>query len=618
MLKRLYLTLLTLIAATTTSLFSQTIERVEPPNWWVGMEHNELQLLVYGDEIADLDVRIPSGFIDFKTLTKVENPNYLFLDITIDENTPPGLYPIQFFKGDTKIFTYDYPVKERDPNSAVRKGFNTTDVIYLITPDRFANGDPDNDSINGMEDRLNRDGNFGRHGGDIQGIRDHLDYIADLGFTAVWLNPVLENDMPRASYHGYAATDFYAVDRRFGTNEEYKELINAAEERGMKVIMDMIMNHSGSQHWFVLDPPMDDWINHQGDFKQTTHMRQTNLDPYASEYDKKAFSDGWFVRSMPDLNQRNEFMSRYLIQNTLWWIEYSGISAIRMDTYPYPDKDFMTDWTCSVMQEYPDFNIVGEEWSLNPVIVSYWQAGKETHDGYKSCLPSVMDFPLQSAVSDGLSEEENWNSGFIKAYEMLANDFLYPDPSNLVIFPDNHDMDRFYTQVNSDFDLYKMGMIYYATMRGVPQFYYGTEILMDNNGHPGDHGVIRTDFPGGWEGDPVNAFTGDGLTDQQKEAQNYLKHLLNWRKNSELVHYGDLMQFAPEQGVYSYVRYNDKDRLLVIFNKRSESVQVPMSKYQEIISGFRSAYDVINNRDIEIGDRLEVPPRTALLFEFKK
>ena len=354
-----------------------------------------------------------------------------------------------------------------------------------------------------------------------------------MGFTAIWLNPVLENDMPDYSYHGYAATDFYKVDQRFGSNEEYRALIAKAKDKGIKIIMDMILNHCGSEHWFVKDMPTDDWVNFGGEYVNTSHRRNTVQDIHASEYDKRMFSDGWFVKTMPDLNQRNPLLATYLIQNTIWWIEYSGLSGIRMDTYPYPDKDFMTDWTCAIRAEYPNFNTVGEEWVNNPAIVSYWQEGKDNHDDYTSCLPSLMDFPIQYALAQALvQEEKQYGSGLIELYKMLSQDFLYADPYSLVVFPDNHDMDRFFTQVNEDLDLFKMGIAYILTLRGTPQLYYGTEILMDNEGAPGDHGIIRTDFPGGWKGDEVNGFTGKGLSEQQKEAKAYIKKLLNWRKTN--------------------------------------------------------------------------------------
>jgi glycosidase len=439
-----------------------------------------------------------------------------------------------------------------------------------------------------------------------------------MGFTAIWLNPILENDMHTYSYHGYAATDFYKADSRYGSNEAYRKLSKDAKAKGIKMIMDMIVNHCGSEHWFVKDPPTDDWINFGGEYVQTSHRRFANQDIHASEYDKKHFSDGWFVETMPDMNQRNELMADYLIYNTIWWIEYVDLAGIRMDTYPYPDKDFMARWTCAVMSEYPHFNIVGEEWITNPAIVSYWQRGKVNHDGYTSCLPSLMDFPLQDALKKGLTQVDHAHfSGLVVLYETLGMDFLYADPDNLVVFPDNHDMDRFYTQVGEDFELFKMGMAYVTTVRGVPQIYYGTEILMENSRYPGDHGFIRSDFPGGWAGDEVNALTGAGLSPKQKEAQNYIKRLLNWRKTNKVIHEGKLMQFSPNKGIYAFVRYCDAGKVMVIFNKNAKDTAVDMARYAEITEGYKTGTDVVTSKVYNVRGTMTVPAKTALVLELE-
>ena len=582
------------------------------------MHHNEIQLLVYGENISSLSPAIESSLVSLEKIIRVENPNYLFLYVTISENAKPSEVMISFYDDDKLVEEYPFELRQREPKRADIDGFDSSDVMYLITPDRFANGNADNDEIRGMKEKPNRSFKGGRHGGDIKGILDNLDYISDMGFTAIWLNPVLENDMPEYSYHGYAATDFYQVDRRFGSNEDYKNLVEEAGEKGIKVIMDMIVNHSGSEHWFVKDPPASNWINFQDNFKQSNHRRNTVQDLYASKYDKIHFTDGWFVETMPDLNQQNELLGDYLIMNTLWWIEYSGISGIRMDTYPYPDKEYMSRWTCAVMSEYPQFNIVGEEWANNPAILSYWQQGKQNHDGYTSCLPSLMDFPLQDALSKGLTEsEQTYGSGLIKTYEMLTLDFLYADPENLVIFPDNHDMDRFFTQVNNDFELFKMGMAYTATMRGTPQIYYGTEILMHNNDDPGDHGIIRTDFPGGWPGDDVNGFTGEGLTELQKEAQSYIKKLLNWRKEKEVLHSGRMIHFAPENGIYVYFRYDDSEKVMVILNKNKAQTDLELDKFSEMLNNHSTAKDIITGRNYYLESSITLDNRGAYILEIK-
>ena len=380
----------------------------------------------------------------------------------------------------------------------------------------------------------------------------------------------------------------------------------------------MIPNHCGSEHWFFKDPPMEDWINNQSGFKQTSHRRETIQDIHASEIDKKDHIDGWFVETMPDLNQKNQKMSTYLIQNTLWWIEYAELSGIRVDTYPYSDKDFMSDWTYVVMDEYPNFNIVGEEWSDNPSLISYWQKNKVNHDGYVSYLPTLMDFPLQISFVEALNDDFGWGKGFVKPYRTLANDFVYPNPNNLLIFPDNHDMARFYTQVNNDLDLFKMGIVYYSTMRGIPQFYYGTEILMNSNENPGDHGLIRTEFPGGWPDHLKNAFTGDGLSKDEKQTQLFFKELLNWRKNNKVIHKGKLIQFSPkENGVYSFFRVFEGQLVWVIFNRNNSSRIIDTSRFKELILNKEFGYDVLNKKRVSIINSIEIDKKSALIIEIE-
>ena len=598
------------------TVFAQIIERMEPPNWWTDMEHNSVEVLLYGENIGSLAPQLNSKQVRLEQTIRVENPNYLFLKLIILPEAKAEDLRIHFYDKKKKITSVVFPIYERD-RSISRKGFDSSDVMYLITPDRFANGDPSNDEFADMkEDKINRSDDGGRHGGDLLGIENRLDYIFDLGFTALWLNPILENDMYINSYHGYAATDFYRVDARYGTNEQYRLLCAKAQQKGIKVIMDMILNHCGSEHWFVKDPPNKDWINNKNTYVQTSHRRTTHQDPYASEYDKKAFVDGWFVETMPDLNQKDAQMANYLIQNTLWWIEYSGVTGIRMDTYPYPDKDFMSDWTKAVMKEYPDFTIVGEEWSLNPAVVSFWQRGKTNKNGYLSSLTSVMDFPIQEAFKQALIEKENWNTGWIKVYEMLGNDHLYADPFNLVIFPDNHDMDRFYTQVNNDADLLKMGLVYFATMRGIPQFYYGTEIGMKND-LPG-HGQIRSDFPGGWTGDAVDGFSGRGLSSIEKDIKEFTRKLLNWRKSKPVIHLGNLIQFAPENGVYTFFRYNDEETIMVLFNKNDEMVEHKLSKYEEMLGDFTHAANIMGETTVRLDGKLNLSGKKAYIFSLSK
>lgn len=593
------------------------IERVEPPNWWVGMKTNDLQILVYGNSINDLIPKISNSNIELTSFNKVQNENYLFLNISISENAKPDEVEIDFYKNNVLVDRYIFSLLEREKNASNVEGFDSSDVMYLITPDRFANGDSKNDDIKSMYERPNREYNRGLHGGDIQGIINHLDYIKDLGFTTVWLNPVLENNMKKSSYHGYSTTDYYKVDPRFGTNELFRELSINAKEKGIKLVMDMIPNHCGSEHWFFKDPPMDNWFNNQSGFKQTSHRRETVQDIYASEIDKREHADGWFVETMPDLNQKNQKMSKYLIQNTLWWIEYARLSGIRVDTYPYSDKDFMSDWTLAIMDEYPNFNIVGEEWSDNPIVISYWQKDKINHDGYVSYLPTLMDFPLQISFTEALLDDFSWGNGFIKPYKTLASDFLYPNPNNLLIFPDNHDMTRFFTQVNNDIDLFKMGIVYYSTMRGIPQFYYGTEILMNSDENPGDHGLIRTEFPGGWPDHSKNAFTGDGLSYKERQTQLFFKEILNWRKDNKVIHNGKLIQFAPKGGIYSFFRILNNKMVWVIFNRNNSPETLETSRFDELIENYEIAFDVINKKKVSISEKIIINAKSALILEIE-
>ena len=590
------------------------IERVEPPNWWVGMNNTELQLLVYGENIGYCKPKIDYRGVTIRQIIQVENSNYLFLDLHLSEAVQPGNMAINFYQNDQLTTTYAYELKARERVGTDIKGFDSSDVLYLITPDRFANGDANNDAVKGLLQQPNRADWGGRHGGDIAGINRHLDYLSDMGFTAVWVNPLLENNMENYSYHGYSTTDFYQVDARFGSNEDYRQLVENCRQKNIKFIMDMIVNHCGLNHWWMKDLPTGDWINQWDGYTETNHRKTLLQDPYAADIDHKIFTDGWFVPTMPDLNQRNPLMAQYLIQNSIWWIEFLGIAGIRMDTYPYPDMDFMTEWTEKVMNEYPHFNVVGEEWFEWPSIVSYWQKGKNNPNGYTSELKSVMDFPVQAAAVKALTEQETWKTGFIGLYEMLAQDFLYADPQNLVVFPDNHDMSRFYTQLGEDYDLYEMGMVFFLTTRGIPQLYYGTEILMTNPKST-DHGEIRSDFPGGWQGDTINAVTGQGLTDQQKTAQDFVQKILNWRKNKPVIHQGKLVHFIPENGIYVYFRYDEEEKIMVILNKNDTPYYLDLKRFSEMLDGVSIGTDVLSGNKFEMSNGINLTEKGALILE---
>jgi len=593
------------------------IERVEPPNWWVGMKSNDLQLMIYGKDISTSIVLVDYPGVSLVSLEKTDNPNYLFLNFEIGNETLPGTMELIFQKKKGKAIKHKYSLLKRDSGSANRNGFDNSDVMYLLMPDRFANGNPENDIIKEMRETVvDRKDITGLHGGDIKGVSNNLDYIADMGFTAIWFNPILENDMDRSSYHGYSTTDFYKIDPRFGSDEEFLQLARLAKEKDIKIIMDMIFNHIGSRHWWMEDLPASDWINYYPDFVSCNHRRTVNQDPYASDYDRKLMVDGWFVKTMPDMNQRNPKLATYLIQNSIWWIEHAGLAGIRMDTYPYPDKHMMAEWNKRVLDEYPDFNIVGEEWSMNPGLISYWQKGQTNVDGYDGQIPSMMDFPLQSALSQSLNEEDNWNTGWIKLYEAISNDFLYPDPYNLVIFPDNHDMPRFYMQLGMNQNLYKLGITYILTTRGIPQIFYGSEILMTHT-ESNHHGHIRKDFPGGWEGDLKNGFTGEGLTKEEKEMQEFFKILLNWRKENPVIHTGKMIHYAPEDGVYVYGRYNDNKTVMVMLNKTNDKKTILTKRFEELMGSYSIGINVISGETVELLPEIIIPAQTGLVLELK-
>jgi glycosidase len=600
---------------------SSQIERVEPPNWWVGFKQSNLQLLVKGKGISAYTPEIDYPGISIEKVNKAKSPNYLFIDLKLNSDTKPGIFTIVFDVKGKKKLKFEYALKERAKEGKDYLGFDSSDVIYLITPDRFANSNPDNDIVQGLkETAIDRKDDYARHGGDIQGITDHIDYISDMGFTAIWSCPLLTNDMDNSSYHGYAITDLYEIDPRFGTLQDYTDLSAKAKEKGVKLIMDQVANHCGIEHWWMKDLPFEDWINHQSKFEAgektiySNHRRTTNQDIYASKIDAIGMTDGWFVDSMPDLNQNNPFMATYLIQNSIWWIETAQLGGIRQDTYPYPDKVFMSNWAGAIMNEYPNFSIVGEEWSYNPLLVGYWQQGANNHDGYESNLKSTMDFPMQRKIVEALMEDEKWDEGLVKIYEGLSNDFHYPSPKDIMIFPDNHDMDRIHTQFNEDPVLTKMAMAYLLTLPRIPQLYYGTEILMQNSAKPGDHGLIRTDFPGGWEGDTVDAFSGEGLSTSALDMQKYLRTLLQFRKNSTTIHEGRTVHFSPKDGVYVMFRVTDNNVVVLVLNKNEESYELDLSKFKEMGLEDKPLQNIITGQEIVWKDSLRLEEKGATIL----
>ena len=597
--------------------------RVEPPNWWVGMANAELQLLIKADDIGDFQVKLKKGRDQLiKNVHQADSPNYLFIDLDLSSVKKPEKLVFEFSKG-TSRFKYEYELRELEFGSEKIEGFNSGDAVYLITPDRFVNGDESNDQVSGLKEQtVDRSHDYKRHGGDIAGIIKAIPYLNDLGMTAVWSSPLLVNDMAEQSYHGYAITDFYKVDPRFGSLQEYRLLVDELRNRKMKLIMDQVNNHCGSNHWWMGDLPFSDWINGQeafltsGEITYSNHRRTTIQDPYAAQKDRDAMLEGWFVSAMPDLNHRNPFMARYLIQNSLWWIETLGLGGIRQDTYPYNDPTFMAEWAQAIQTQYPKFTIVGEEWSYNPLRVGYWQQSAPNADGYESHLPSVFDFPLQKALVDALTNKESWDKGLVEWYTALSNDFYYANPKALVFMGDNHDMDRLYTQLSEDINLHHMALALLAMAPRTPQLYYGTEILMQNTAKPHDHGLIRTDFPGGWHGDKINAFTKSGLTSEQKATQTLFAKLFQLRSRSEAMRFGETLHYAPNDGVYVISRFAENEKLVLFLNKNEEDRQIDLSDYKEL-QGYDRYYDPINEVESSTSKLVKIRSRSFLLIQMK-
>lgn len=594
-----------------------TSVHVEPPNWWAGMKSPELQLMVYADNIGHARAAIDYPGVQLKESIAVENPNYLFLNLRLSPEVHAGCFDITFFQGDRVMYELSYELFEREPGSADRKGFDNSDVIYLIMPDRFANGDPSNDNIEGFSEKADRNNPDGRHGGDLAGIAEHLDYFESLGVSALWLNPLLENNMPAYSYHGYAITDFYKIDARFGSNEDFKLLTKKMNERGLKMIMDKVFNHFGTSHWWLDDLPMQNWVHQWPEFTRSNYRGGTITDPYASDFDKKLMLKGWFDTNMADFNQNNQFVSTYLIQNSIWWIEYAGLSGIRMDTYPYSYKHFMADWMKRVNMEYPNFSVVGEAWLGSPSQVAYWQQNERNHDGYESHLDYIFDFPLKDALNQAFMEGNGWNTGVARIYETLSHDFVYDNPFNSVVFIDNHDADRIYTRLGEDIRKLKMALAFLMTTRGVPQLYYGTELLMTGWEHDG-HGHIREDFPGGWPGDEINAFNRSGRSGDQNDIHDFIAMLNHWRKNKEVIHHGKLTHYIPEDGMYVFFRHNGEESIMVVLNNTEEHKRLRTRRFAENLDGYRSGTDVLHRSYFDNLSEIGMPPMSARIIQLSK
>ena len=585
-----------------------TITRVEPENWWTGMKNTNLQIMVYGPEISKANLAIKYSGIKILDISKVENPNYLFVYIDIAPQTKPGMVPIVFTDGTGK-YTYNYPIRARMDKTGAR-GFNASDVLYLIMPDRFANGNPDNDNLDDV--RVNRQNPNSRHGGDLDGVSKHFDYLSELGITTIWFNPIQENRMPNGSYHGYSITDYYKIDPRFGTNEEFKAFTKSAHDKGLKIVMDMVLNHCGSSHWWMKDLPSKDWINNNGVYMQTNHATVSVMDIHAAPSERNTFLNGWFVRSMPDLNQRNPHLAVYLIQNTIWWIEYARIDGIRQDTYSYLDFDFLARWNRAIYEEYPDFNVVGETWYNKSTSSAWWQENS-CLDSKNSYLKTPMDFSL-TFITQSAFDSKTDNGYLANIFEDIAQDFIYPDPYNILIFLDNHDMTRFNRKDETDLKRFKQGLAFLLTTRGIPQIFYGTEILMSGLKEEGD-GNLRKDFPGGWPDDKTDMFSNSGRTEMQNGAWGYLQKLLQWRKTSSAVTEGKMIHYAPRGGIYVYARMKDDHTVLVILNSSLKEQNVRTDRFSDVIGSYTTGTDVITSNKYNLTESFSIPAKGEYILE---
>ncbi|MCK8524068.1 glycoside hydrolase family 13 protein [Aquimarina sp. D1M17] len=604
------------------SFVNAQVEKVEPPFWWSGMQAKDLQLMVYGKDIAKLDVS--SDDLEITKVTKTENPNYIFITINTT-SVEAGKKKIKLSEAGKIHSSIDYELKARRENSSSRKGFDSSDVLYLIMPDRFANGDTSNDSHPDTKEKADRSNPGGRHGGDIQGIIDHLDYLKDLGATALWSTPLLEDDEPVYSYHTYAQSDLYKIDPRYGSNEDYKRLAKEMHDLDMKLIMDYVTNHWGSKHWMIKDLPTKDWIHQWPEgFRRSNYRMTTQFDTNASQVDAKGCMNGWFDTTMPDMNQSNPLLLKYITQNAIWWIEYADLDGFRVDTYSYNDKEGIASWTKAIMDEYPNFNIVGEVWMHDQAQMAYWQKDSKIGaiDNFNSNLPSVMDFTLHDAITVIFNEDEGaWDKGMIRAYDNFTNDFLYPDINNILLFAGNHDTNRINEIYQGDIEKYKMAMTLVFTTRGIPQMYYGDEIGMLGNRDKKGDGDIRRDFPGGWKGDKQSAFLSsnseEGRTKDQEAFHSFTKKVLNWRKNTPVIHTGKLLQFIPFDNVYVYFRYDDTKTIMVVLNNSTTSQEIDVARFTEGIKGLKTGTDIITDSNIDISENFTIASKQSMIIELK-
>lgn len=619
---------LSLILCVMTIHAAVKIDRIDPANWFVGMKNTSLQLMVYGENIRQADVTTDYDGVKIDSIVRLDSPNYLLVYLNL-EGVRPGEMTLNFKNGNT-VKKVKYELKAREKRGEERMGFTNADVLYMLMPDRFADGNPDNNDIKGMNPyKTNRSQPNQRHGGDLEGIRHHLDYFKELGVTALWFTPVLENNSPGGSYHGYATTDYYRVDPRFGTNDEYRRLTDEAHAKGLKIVMDMIFNHCGFEHPWINDMPSKDWLNTpewlydrkdktkaevNRKYMQTTYKLTPTVDPYASAIDLKETVDGWFVPSMPDLNQRNPHVIRYLIQNSIWWIETVGIDGIRMDTYPYADAGAMALWMKTMDEEYPNFNVVGETWVSDPPYTGAWQKDSKISQR-NSYLKTVMDFSFHAKINQAKYEDTDGSgNGMNRIYENFVYDYLYPNPSSVMAFVENHDTDRFLGN-GRDTAALKQAMAILLTVKRIPQLYYGTEILMNGTKEKTD-GYVRKDFPGGFPGDDHNAFTAGGRTPEENAMFTWLSRLLHWRQGNDVITKGSQTQFIPYNGVYVIARQYDGKNVMTVVNGTGKTTVFAVKRYAEVIGHNTEAKDVLTDRTVSLTDDTQLEPRKVMILEF--
>lgn len=582
------------------------------------MQYNTIEIMLHGTRYGEYTPDIaPHPGISLLKYEPTQNPNYLYVTLHIAPDAKPTTIHIHLRHPTRSTIAIPYQLNQKSTQPNQIQGLSPKDVIYLAMPDRFANGDSTNDSFNDLQQRgIQRNKMFFRHGGDIQGIINHLDYLSDLGISALWLNPLLENNQPYESYHGYAFTDHYQIDKRFGSNQLYKKLTDLCHQRGIKIIMDVVHNHVGDQHWLIKDLPETTWIHQYPQFTRTTYREPTLFDPYAATADSQLMSNGWFDVHMPDLNQQNPHVAKYLIQNNLWWVQYLGLDAYRIDTYAYPDQDFMAQWGKALQTEYPTLHLFAETWVHGTAVQAQFTQDNNLRKNYNSYMPAVTDFQLYYAINEALSREQGWTEGVMRIYYTLAQDFLYADPFKNVTFLDNHDLSRFYSMVNENYDKYIAGINLLLTLRGIPQIYYGTEILLKNYADP--DGKVRQDFPGGWPEDTLNLFDPAQRKGQTQQAYNYLKTLIHYRNNTPALHSGKLKQFVPTDGLYTYFRYNDNQTIMVVINTSKDPKTLELQRFAEVTAPFTKATHVVSGNTYPLSTPWQLAPYESRVLELSK